>query len=219
MIEITHHLIFYIVKELHKRLMKTNLMKLIYLVDLEYYKKNGRQATSFEYIYYKKGPWTSQFDQVLSELEGFEIKSLRKEKVEGKGEYIIFFKGPKPRFQPTLPLDLKEIVDRFIYIFKESPQKDLLQYVYSIEPMKSLKFGEKIDFSKVFPQLPVDPLIEEIVVEANKEYESTNFPKILDSWVKENSEMGIKNLAKKEISLSEEVLQDRDNAQPTLLLS
>ncbi len=95
----------------------------------------------------------------------------------------------------------------------------MLQYVYSIEPMKSLKFGEKIDFSKVFPQLPVDPLIEEIVVEANKEYESTNFPKILDSWVKENSEMGIKNLAKKEISLSEEVLQDRDNAQPTLLLS
>jgi hypothetical protein len=121
--EAVHHIIFYIVRQLHKRLMKTNLMKLIYLVDLECYKKMGKQATNFEYIYYKRGPWTSQFDKVLSDLEGFEIQSLRKEKVTSSGEYIIFNKGPKPRFEPSLPPDLLEIIDRFIYIFKEAPQK------------------------------------------------------------------------------------------------
>jgi hypothetical protein len=217
--EAVHHIIFYIVRQLHKRLMKTNLMKLIYLVDLEYYKKMGKQATNFEYIYYKRGPWTSQFDKVLSDLEGFEIQSLRKEKVTSSGEYIIFNKGPKPRFEPSLPPDLLEIIDRFIYIFKEAPQKDLLQYVYSIEPMKSTRFGDLIDFTKVFPQLPVDSLIEAVVLEANREYEATNFPKILDSWVRENSELSIKNLAKREISLSDEILQDRENDQPTPLLS
>jgi hypothetical protein len=118
-----------------------------------------------------------------------------------------------------LPRDLQEIVDRFIYIFKEAPQEDLLQYVYSIEPMKNLKFGERIDFSRVFPSVSVDAVIEKIVFEANKEYESTNFPKILDSWVRENSELSIKNLAKRAISLSDEILQDRENDQPTPLLS
>lgn len=244
MIQLTHHLIVYIVQALHKKLMKTNLLKLLYLIDIEYFKKRGKQATNFNYFYYKKGPWTPQFDQILSELEGFEIKCLKKEKLETAGEYFIFYKGPKPRFQPELPVDLKEIVDRILFIFKESPQRDLLQYVYSIEPMRSTKFGEKIDFSRIFPQPPVDPDIEQAVFEANKEYESTNFPKMLDSWIREETETVCRShpheralfmvapadsclddygphrpfatplelLVKKGISLSEEILRDREES-------
>lgn len=186
--ELTHHLIAYIVENLHKKLMKTNLMKLIYLVDLEYFKKRGKQATNFNYFYYKKGPWTAQFDQALSELEGFEVKCLRKEKIDKKEEYFIFCKGPKPRFQPRLPSDLKEITDKITFVFNECPQEDLLKYVYSTLPMRGIKFGEEIDFSKIFPQPSVDPAIEKTVLEANKEYESTNFPKIIDSWIRESYE-------------------------------
>jgi hypothetical protein len=244
MTELTHHLIVYIVQNLHKNLLKTNLLKLLYLIDLEFFKKRGKQATNFNYIYYKKGPWTPQFDQTLTQLEGFEIKSIKKEKLEATEEYYIFCKGPKPRFQPALPSDLKEIVDRILFIFKETPQKDLLQYVYSIEPMRSVRFGEKIDFSRIFPQPPVDLEIEQTVSEANKEYESTNFPKILNSWIREGTEdfyMGrmaphqgdsvevvyscppayiprrsfpvtLNSLVKKGISLSEEILRDREES-------
>ena len=243
MAELTHHLIAYIVDNLHKRLLKTNLLKLLYLVDLEYYKKKGKQATNFRYFYYKKGPWTSQYDQILSELEGFEIISLKKEKLKKKEGYFIFCRGPRPRFEPTLPADLKGIVDRLLFIFRESPQKDLLRYVYSIEPMKSTKFGETIDFSKILPQSPVDPLIEKTVSEANKEYESTNFPQMLDSWVRGNevpcpasptppiiafstspinadiqslgsrriSSNRLDSLIRKGISLSDEILKDRED--------
>jgi len=243
MAELTNHLIVYIVQSLHNKLMKTNLLKLLYLVDLDYYKKKGKQATNFNYIYYKKGPWTPQFDQALDLLEGFEIKSIKKEKLETTGEYYIFCKGPKPRFQPALPSDLKEIVDRILFIFEESPQKDLLQYVYSIEPMRSVRFKERIDFSRIFPQLPVDPDIEQTVSEANREYESTNFPKIVNSWIREevedfslgnyprrgafSSAIGDacidgrtrrifptphEHLIEKGISLSEEILRDREDS-------
>lgn len=247
--ELTHHLIAYIVEKLNKRLMKTNLLKLIYLIDLEYFKKKGKQATNFNYFYYKKGPWTAQFDQVLSELEGFEVKHLTKEKVDKKENYFIFCKGPMPRFKPTIPSDLKEIVDRMTFIFEKCRQKDLLEYVYSIPPMRGLKFGQEIDFSKIFPQPLVDPTIEKTVLEANREYESTNLPKIIDSWLIENhDDVSIRNvpesirdkpyklwlfyedssipsfrhvrpsaaslpsLVRKGISLSEEILRDREDS-------
>lgn len=244
--ELTHHLIVYIVQDLHKKLLKTNLLKLIYLIDLEYFKKKGKQASNFDYIYYKKGPWTPQFDQTLSELQGFEIKSIKKKKLETAGKFCIFCKGPAPRFHPALPPDLKEIVDRILFTFKETPQKDLLQYVYSIEPMRSTKFKEKIDFSKIFPQPHVDPEIEQAVSEANKEYESTNFPRMLASWIKESFEgsqinlyqgprpryclfnasysstpvfrthgpfpTALESLVEKGISLSEEILGDREES-------
>jgi hypothetical protein len=242
MVDITQNLMVYLVYNQHTGLLKTNLLKFLYLVDLEYYKKVGEQATNFAYFYYKRGPWTPQFDQTLSKMVGFEIISLKKEKLEREGEYTLFYRGPKPRFQPTLPPDLKQIVDRLLFIFEESPQKDLLQYVYSIEPMKSTKFGERIDFSKISPQSRVDPSIEKTVLEANKEYESTNFEKMLSSWVEAigasvhpasptvmyklaptrlwnfrscpafQRNSGTEPPEKKRISISDEVLLDRENA-------
>ena len=72
-----YKLLYFIVKSFKgtfkRQLKRTELIKLMYLTDLDYYKNFGEQYSEFNYIFYKRGPWTNQFHQILDYMMEVEI--------------------------------------------------------------------------------------------------------------------------------------------------
>jgi uncharacterized protein YwgA len=48
---------------------KTKLLKLLYLLDIEAFRKRQTTLTGFNWIFYKYGPWTTEYDETLEQLE------------------------------------------------------------------------------------------------------------------------------------------------------
>lgn len=55
-------------EEDHFSVGKVRIIKLLYLLDLEYYRDNGSTFAGLNWIYYKYGPYTAEIDDVLSQV-------------------------------------------------------------------------------------------------------------------------------------------------------
>lgn len=124
---------------------KVRITKLLYLLDLEYYRDHGEMFTGFNWIFYKYGPYTSEIDEVLSyagiELEEEVItleKSIKRLKVSETEE--IYHVDSK----------LENYLHRIWTEWGLESLPKLLDFVYfETEPMIYAKRGEPLNFSKV----------------------------------------------------------------------
>jgi hypothetical protein len=57
------------VQEKHVFVNKTKLLKLLYLVDIEHYRRFGKTLTEFDWKFYLYGPWTAEYDGLLEGLQ------------------------------------------------------------------------------------------------------------------------------------------------------
>jgi hypothetical protein len=218
----TEQLIAYIVTKLSGNILKTTLMKFLYLVDLNYVRKYYKQFTDLEYIFYKNGPWAHQFDILLDKLDGFEIKAAKQKKQIRNEEYILYFKGTNPRFDPNnLSPEVTKIVDEIMFIFKKPRSqknkilKDILDYVYKdTKPMKYAVRDKPIDFSYEF----MNPEEKKYIENLNQEYLKSETRKLLKDMSKEVSKKDIYNFMLRRISLSEELLRERETEDEESLL-
>src|ERR1017187_7831021 len=48
---------------------KTKLLKLMYLADIENYRATGETLTGFDWIFYLYGPWSTEYDTLLKQLD------------------------------------------------------------------------------------------------------------------------------------------------------
>ena len=124
---------------------KVRITKLLYLLDLEYYRDHGEIFTGFKWIFYKYGPYTSEIDAVLSyagiELEEEVItseKSIKKLKISETEE--IYHVDSK----------LENYLHRIWTEWGLESLPKLLDFVYfETEPMVYAKRGASLDFSKI----------------------------------------------------------------------
>jgi len=127
----TDHIIAYLVSKMappssRKKILTISLAKLLFLVDYEHFKARGSQATDLTYVWYKYGPYPlTDFEPRLKKLEGYEITRLPMDREIDGRPYNLFCAGAHPRFAP------------------------LMQYVYSLDIVKGLQFGEAIDFGQL----------------------------------------------------------------------
>ena len=57
---------------------KTKLIKYLYLIDVEYYRRHEQTFTGFDWIFYDFGPWAYEYNDIFNELSNsrdFTIKS------------------------------------------------------------------------------------------------------------------------------------------------
>src|SRR5260370_29282707 len=47
---------------------KTKLLKLLYLIDVDFYRVHQETLTGFQWKYFHLGPWTNEFDPILDQL-------------------------------------------------------------------------------------------------------------------------------------------------------
>lgn len=150
----TDHIVVSLVKRLApkptgKGVLTIFLAKLLFLVDYQYFKISGSQATDFRYIWYKHGPYPPvDFEERLEKLEGYEIARFRTARVIDGRPYNLFYAGAHRRFVPRLDQPITEIIDSVTEIFKDATWETLLEYVYSLEIVKGLQFGDSVDFSR-----------------------------------------------------------------------
>lgn len=148
-----YKVLFYIIKSFkgyYRRFPKrTELIKLIYLTDLDYYRNYGEIFTEFEYIYYKKGPWTKQFHLLIEYMKNEEIMENRRIAENGNEFFLYNITKKTPRHNTQLEDNVVDIVLKNLFIYQDADLKLLLDAVYKQEPMLSTKRNEPIDFTRV----------------------------------------------------------------------
>lgn len=147
----TYKLLYIIVKNFKKNFRRspnrTELIKLLYLIDLEYFKNYGEKYSELNYIYYNYGPWTKQYHQILDYMINQEITENRKSPDEDTWLYSITTN--KPRHDIKLENDISIILENNLFIYKNADLSQILEVVYTTEPMVSTKRGNEIDFSRI----------------------------------------------------------------------
>lgn len=147
-IENIRKVIIYFLKraeEDHFSVGKVRITKLLYLLDLEYYRDNGSTFTGLNWIYYKYGPYTAEIDDVLSQvgikLEEEAITSTKSIKKLMVSESIADY---------SVDTHIENYLHRIWTAWGMESLPRLLDFVYfETEPMLDVKRGEQLDFSKV----------------------------------------------------------------------
>ncbi len=128
---------------------KTKLVKLLYLIDVEFFRSFSRQLTNLEWIFYYYGPYAFSLDQTFSELD---LDIPQEDVVTASGAKAKIF-----RLEKYVESDLdnstgadKIIIDRIIKSWGYSDLNPLLSFVYfHTEPMATAERGEPLDFSRI----------------------------------------------------------------------
>jgi len=106
---------------------RTELMKLLFLIDRELYRRYG--ATVFRWKMYKYGPFSREVLDVLDDME-----ACGSVVAEVADDAIIY--GLASTAPTELPQEVKEAADKILDVWTRRSLDDLLTYVHSLEEAK-----------------------------------------------------------------------------------
>jgi uncharacterized phage-associated protein len=122
----------------------TRLVKLLYLVEVEYYRQKRRRLTDLDWKFYLYGPYPPALQDVLGEpeIEFSEWKGGKVSKQIVRDEES--FMGAKA------DVDVESMLGRVVEEWGNADLNQLLDYVYfETEPMLNAKRGDTLDFSTI----------------------------------------------------------------------
>ncbi len=129
---------------------KTKLVKLLYLIDVENYRRRRKTLSKLEWRFYHYGPYAFEIDEALEQLA---LDIPQEEVTTQSGYSAVIFKPDRelsPRLGDHVQLREVRLVNRVIKEWGEEDINSLLNHVYFYtEPMKDAKRGEILDFSTV----------------------------------------------------------------------
>jgi Protein of unknown function (DUF4065) len=129
---------------------KTKVLKLLYLLDIESFRETHQTLTGFDWIFYKYGPWTAQYDVVLDELaQAGKIRLASSSRADQEAIFIDSTAAVElSKAFPTYREELK--VRRVLELWADRPIGELLEYVYfHTAPMRDAKRDSRLDFESV----------------------------------------------------------------------
>jgi hypothetical protein len=139
----------------HGYMTKTKLLKLVYLLDVEFYRAHGTIFSGFRWKYFHLGPWTREFDPLLERLI---FDGCITEQTSQRSDYDTKF------LRSAEPADLKKPFDTYkdeailktlLDTWGPTTTGEILDYVYfRTEPMEHGVRNESLDFSVVLQQVP-----------------------------------------------------------------
>ncbi|GFP21824.1 hypothetical protein HKBW3S43_00532 [Candidatus Hakubella thermalkaliphila] len=124
------------------------LTKLLYLLDVEYFRAKREIYTGLDWIFYWYGPYAPRLEAILSNL-GIDIE----ERDLGEKTFKEIAPGFEERWAEGLDVTARSILDELWREWGLETLSKLLDYVYfETEPMEAPIRGEKLDFGKVSPR-------------------------------------------------------------------
>lgn len=133
---------------------KTRLIKLLYLLEIEYYKHNQKRLTDLKWQFYHYGPYTSEIESILGSPDIGEIPFVSRDGRIGN-QYDLTEDEAKSHVNP----EIKRLINYVVKDWGETDLNKLLDYVYfETEPMKDAKRGDLLDFTKVKPWKPSEKI-------------------------------------------------------------
>ena len=129
---------------------KTKLVKLLYLIDVENYRRRRKTLSGLEWRFYHYGPYAFEIDNALEELS-FDIP--QEEVSTLSGHNAVVFRAHRelsPRLADYVQLRELRLVNDVIQRWGDTDFNSLLNHVYfHTEPMIDAKRGDFLDFSTV----------------------------------------------------------------------
>ena len=157
-----------------KSLSKTKLLKLAYLAEVFYFRKFRERMADIHWIYFKYGPWSSDYDEILNSYP-FKIEVIQ---FEDDKEAMLIDVDSGYKYEQPLPFDSQLIISKAIFEFGSLELKKILDYVYfDTEPMMAAQErGQKLSFDEVkgeayykIKSLKIDPKIKLNIIKKYKE--------------------------------------------------
>jgi hypothetical protein len=160
--EFVRRLLLYLVDQLQDMMASISsirLIKLLYLIDIEYYLKYKRLLTSINWVFYKYGPYFFEWDDIVRSASlDLEIEEIETPKGRGFTYKSIEPQDISKEVNFATEQLIRHILDR--WSFEET--KDLLDYVYSTPPIKMGQRGNPLDFNLLIPPIESVEIISSI---------------------------------------------------------
>lgn len=127
-----------------RRFTRTELVKMVYLVDWGYLTQYGRQATSLEWIRDHYGPNAPSLMSVLDELKSSE-QIIESEKPNNYGGAMYLYDRTDRTRLPELPYGLQRICDEVLALYGRLSLDEIKDAAYSTPPMKFILAQEQVE--------------------------------------------------------------------------
>jgi hypothetical protein len=133
----------------------TRLVKLLYVIDVEYYRRHRKLLTGLDWIFYHYGPYSLEIPEIIRSLD---LDIPQDDVSIGGGRIIHQFKpvyGQMVDISEVVPASDVMLVENVIDRWAIENLNKLLSYVYfETEPMQNAELGKPLDFSKI-PKLKI----------------------------------------------------------------
>jgi hypothetical protein len=114
--------------------LKTRMVKLLYLTEVEYYRRTGKRLTDLDWKFHLFGPYASVLENYLGDPNVDSIAWSITHPPEGADH------------------DVQQSVAQVVHAWGDTDLNTLLDYVYfETEPMQSAHRGDSLDFSGIKP--------------------------------------------------------------------
>lgn len=160
----TASLVNYIVQRVWERegsLGKTKLVKLLYLIDVEYYRRFGRTLTGWRWRFYHYGPYAAEVESVL---RGSAARLDEESAQTAQGHRALTYRTDESldRMEEVLQRSLGfgglAVVNRVLAAWALEDLYPILDYAYyETEPMENAQRGDLLDFSRIVRPAPTPP--------------------------------------------------------------
>lgn len=146
----TSCLLKYVIERVGGEVALPHLVKLLYLIDLEWVRYTGRQITGLKYLLRQSGPWDESLEGLLNKMINFEVP----EKTYSYGhrnKCKVYAPGNQARFDAgvTLSEAERDVADHILEFYRGMPSKTLLdEYVSGTLPVRDARNeGEPLNLS------------------------------------------------------------------------
>ena len=125
------------------------LVKFLYLIDIEYFRRYQKLLTGLDWIYYHFGPYAFELPKIGRRM-GYKLE--REEFQSGRKTGILFHaKYPQDNLKDFRHNE-ENLVLKILKVWAEQDTSVLLNYVYNrTEPMINARKGDKLDFCVIQP--------------------------------------------------------------------
>jgi hypothetical protein len=127
---------------------KTRVLKLLYLLDVEAFRKTGETLTGFDWVFHRFGPWAKTYDDALVAAEHVGRIRIAAPAFSDEGATFINSVGDVS-LSDVFPNVVQELTSkRIIEAWADKPLAELLDYVYfHTAPMRDAERNAQLDFS------------------------------------------------------------------------
>jgi len=135
---------------------KTKLVKLLYLLEVEFFRENQQRLTDLKWIFSHYGPYPVGLDDLLGSAD---VDVIPQRLVGGsKFEQVTVADGA--RREPAFDAAVEHLARRVVDEWGGLSLNHLLNYVYfETEPMMHAARGDELDFGTVKPPEPVRSIV------------------------------------------------------------
>lgn len=129
---------------------KTRLVKLLYLMEVEYYRKNQTRLTNLDWVFLHYGPYTHELDSLLGSPD---LEVVPRHLTDGRRLDQVTV-SDRSRRVVKVAVELRRLAGEVVERWGGLQIELLLDYVYfETEPMMTASRGALLDFSSIPPAM------------------------------------------------------------------